>query len=454
MATMGPAIDSKDSVRALVEAGVDGFRINFSHGKPEDWGRYVDYIKSTEEEAKKPIALIGDLQGPNPRIGEIKNGQIKFQKGERLRFIFAKDTESREIPIPYRRFFELAKKGDKIIMADGSIVFDVVEEGDKELYAISEMDGILTSKKSFSLKGKDIELPYITEQDIESLKFAGTIEFSHIMASIVETSANIIELKQAVSKYFKEPPEIYSKIETEKGYSNMDYIINESHGVVVARGDLGSHFPMEMLPKVQKEIVKRARKAGKPVVIATQLLTSMLNSPIPTRSEIVDIYNAVNEGADALMLTNETAIGNFPVQAVSWLRKTIREASYIYREQRSFLEDNLFHRFAYGLTMFSESLNGKILLYTKSGLTGKIISLYRPTEGFYVGVPNSRVARKLAIIWGAFPLIIEAEKYDEGLFKLREHLKETGDIKKGDILIETYRFKEGEIHFIRIFYLS
>lgn len=452
--TMGPSTDSKEVVRSLIEAGVDGFRINFSHGKPEVWGRYADYILYFENEIRKPLALIGDLQGPNPRIGEIKSQTIKFQRGEKLRFIYAKESEGKDIPIPYGKFFDITQPGDKIVMADGTIVFNVVEVGDRELYAIPEMDGILTSKKSFSLAGKDLELPYVTEQDVESLRFASKLEFSHLMASIVETSANLLELKQIASKYFKELPEIYSKIETEKGYTNMDYIINESDGVVVARGDLGSHFPIETLPKIQKEIVKRARKFGKPVVIATQLLTSMLNSPIPTRSEIVDIYDAVNEGADALMLTNETAVGSFPVQAVNWLKKTIREASSIYREQKVLLQDSLFHRFAYGLTMFSDSLGGKILLYTKSGLTGKIISLYRPNDGFYVGVPKPKVARSLSIIWGAYPVVIEAEKYDDGLSKLREELKRSGDIKKGEILIETYRFKEGEVHFIRIFYLS
>jgi len=452
--TLGPSTDSKERVKALAEAGADGFRINFSHGKPEVWGRYADYVISAEKELNKPLALIGDLQGPNPRIGDLKNEPVKFARGEKLRFILSKESEGRDIPIPYKNFFEIARKGDKIVMADGTMVFKIDEVGESEVYAIAEMDGAITSKKSFSLLGKELNIPYVTEHDIDSIKFSSSIGFSHIMASIVENPDNIVELKQFLSKYYKEMPEIYAKIETERGYFNLDRILPTIDGVVVARGDLGSHFPLELLPKIQKDIVRKSRKAGKPVVVATQLLTSMLNSPVPTRSEIVDIYNAVAEGADALMLTNETAVGSFPEAAVEWLRRTIREAKTTYSEQRELLGNNLFHRFAHGLTELSESLSAKILLYTKSGLTGKIISLYRPREDFFVGVPRLKAGRSLAILWGANPVVVEAESYDEGLLKLRNLLKEADDIKKGDILIETYRFKEGEVHSFRITYLS
>ncbi|MEM0178384.1 MAG: pyruvate kinase [Fervidicoccaceae archaeon] len=452
--TLGPSTGTREMIKALAEAGADGFRINFSHGNTEIWEKYASYVLSVEEELKRPLALIGDLQGPNPRIGNLRREPFTFKKGEKVKFVYEKESDGSEVPIPYKEFFELITPGDKIIMADGSISFNVESSEGSEAYAIAEMEGSLYSRKSFSIKGKHLKLPYVTEHDKESLKIAASMGFSHIMASIVESSANILELKQTISRYFSSMPEIYSKIETEKGYENLDYIINESDGIVVARGDLGSHFPMEALPKIQREIVQKTRKAGKPVIIATQLLTSMLNSQTPTRSEIVDIYNSVIEGADALMLTNETAIGNYPLQAVRWLREASREAISLYEEKRFLYKDDTFNRFAHGLTSLSESLKGKILLYTKSGLTGKIISQYRPKGGFFVGVPNIRAARSLSILWGANPVLINAESYDEGLVKMREELLSSGDIKKGDIVIETYRFKEGEIHSIRIFYVS
>ncbi|NAY89465.1 MAG: pyruvate kinase [Desulfurococcales archaeon] len=451
--TMGPSTGSKEVVKALAEAGTDGFRINFSHGSMEIWSEYVNYITDAERELGKPLSLIGDLQGPNPRIGDILIGEINFVPGEKIHFTFGTMSKNKEIPVPYREFFDIVKPGDTILMSDGAISLKILSVDEGEAVAAAETSGTISSRKSFAIKGKKLYLPYVTPHDIECLKFAASYNFSHIMASIVENQGNIAELRGITSKLFRDPPEIYSKIETEEGYNNLEKIINVSDGIVVARGDLGSHFPMEILPKVQKEIIRNSRKLGKPVVVATQLLSSMIESTTPTRSEVVDIYNAVLEGADALMLTNETAVGKHPVEAVSWLKKISKEAITIYKEDKALLEDSLFHRFAFGLTSLSESLRAKILVYTKSGLTGKIISAYRPEKGFFAGVPNVNIARKLALYWGASPAVIEAQSYDDGLLKLRELLRTDGIIKNGDILIETFRFKEGEMHSLRIFYV-
>ncbi|MBE9391740.1 pyruvate kinase [Fervidicoccus fontis] len=449
--TMGPSIEKYEVLLSLVKEGARGFRINFSHGDPSQWYNYINNLKSVEKELSIPLGIIGDLQGPNIRIGQLIN-QINLKKDDIVQFFYGNKSETNDIPLPYEEFFKTVERGDVIQLADGAIQLIVLETSPKSFIAKTIAGGVITSRKSISIKDKDIEIPYVTEKDERDIEFACNNDFSHLMASFVESKDNIFQLKELLKKKCNKQLNILAKIETKRGVYNVEEILKVADGIVVARGDLGTHFPMETLPTIQKDLISKSIVQGKPSIVATQLLSSMLNSPIPTRSEIVDIYNAVQESANALMLTNETSIGNYPIDAVRWLKKVIIEAeknsAIVYPVKP--IENSLAHRFALGISEFSRQLNAKISVYTKSGLTAQNISLYRPYGIIYAGVPDMHTARKLSIIWGVEPYVLAADSYENGLEKIRKVLISEGKLSKGDTLIETYRFKEGEVHTIKL----
>ncbi len=449
--TLGPSSFEERIILRMIREGVDGFRINFSHGTRDQWLESVKIIRECEEKTGTLVSLIGDLQGPNVRVGFLETPAILERDKEVHLVLSDKSSEPNTIPIPCREFFEVLEEGDRVVFADGEAVVEISEATFSEATARVVIEGKVSSRKSVSIDGKNIPLPPLTAKDKEDLKFAVEQGFSHIMLSFVRSRNHVRIAKRYLEKSGKKDLWIISKIETREGVENLDEIIDESNGIVVARGDLGKHFPLEKIPAIQKKIIEAARKRGRMVILATQLLSSMIENPIPTRSEVVDVYNAVIEGSDALMLTNETAIGKYPVAAVRWLRKIIEEAESSY-ETRTIKPEfkDISYRFACGVVELASSLNAKIIVYSMTGGTAEKISLYRPPQGFFVGVPSKETARKINILWGAFPIVVEAKDYLEGLNSTREALKTRGVIDYGDILIETYRLTEEESNIIKI----
>ena len=451
--TLGPSTNTYETVKELATSGCDAFRINFSHGDKTSWNSLLKILKKIEEEEKRYFAIIGDLQGPNIRLGALKDGRIRVKKNQEIRIIKSTITNwENTIALPEKEFFEVVDNGDILILGDGQVRLKVLEKQKNSIKAKVTLPGEIRSRMSIRIEGKQVKLPFVTAKDKEDLVFATKNNFSHIMASFVEQPEHINMLRRELKLVGGEELLIYAKIETKMGVRNLKKIVGVVDGIVVARGDLGSHYPLEKLPALQKEIMQVSREHGKPVVIATQLLSSMVSSPIPTRSEIVDIYNAVLEGSDALMLTNETAIGNYPIEAVRWLEKTIREAEKkINYNSLSFPErTNTPLRFSRGVVELSESLNAYITVYSMKGNAVRLLSIFKPRKGLYVGTNSVRVYQMSRLYWGAVPLFIEAREYEEGLEKTLDFLKKNGVLKTKDIVVATYRMMRGEKHYIKI----
>ncbi len=450
IATIGPGSKNLETILKMVKEGADGFRINFSHGNEEEWQEYIKLIRKAEKTSEKPLAIIGDLQGPNVRVGFLVN-PIYLKKNSIITLYLGEKSSNAEIPIPHKAFFDVLEAGDIVSIDDGKILLEITEVYPNKAKARVIIEGVLRSRKSISLRNKDIPMPMVTDKDKKDIEFVVANEFSYIMASFVESYDHVSLLKRIlVNAGGKEIP-VLAKIETENGVKQAKNIIRIADGIVVARGDLGTHFPLEKLPGLQRELIRLAREKGKPVVLATQLLSSMVTEPVPTRSEVVDVYNAVIEGTDILMLTNETAVGKHPVSSVSWLEKIIIEAESSGISEKLVPEPkSLLQRFASGIVDLSFRIGAKILVYTYSGFTAQQISMYRPKDGFFAGVPDIHVARRLALTWGVKSVVCQADTYDEGLKKTRELLLKKNMIGYGDLVVETYRMKEGDTHIIRI----
>jgi len=451
--TLGPSTKTYETIKAISISGCDAYRINFSHGDRVSWDSLLKIVKKIEEEEKKYFAIIGDLQGPNIRLGVLKYERIRVKKNQEIKIINALTTESKNtFPLPEKEFFKVVENGDILTLGDGQVRLKVIEKQEHDIKAKVTLPGEIRSRMSIRIEGKQVKLPFVTTKDKEDLEFATKNNFSHIMASFVEQPEHIKTLREELNAIGGEELLIYAKIETKMGVRNLKKIVRVVDGIVIARGDLGSHYPLEKLPALQKEIMQISREYGKPVVIATQLLSSMVSSPIPTRSEIVDIYNAVLEGSDALMLTNETAIGSYPVEAVRWLEKTIREAEKkINYDSLSFPENtNTPLRFSRGVIELSESLNAYITVYSMKGNAVRLLSIFKPRRGLYVGTNSVRVYRISRLYWGAVPLFIDAREYEEGLEKTLDFLRKYGVLKAKDIVVATYRMMRGEKHYIKI----
>ncbi len=452
IATVGPSTRDPDIIARMIYEGTSGFRINFSHGNVKEWEEFIKLIEEAEEETEKNVAIIGDLQGPTIRIGILEK-TLKLKPGDIIEIVASEKSvdETRKIPVPYQQFFNILEKGDRILIDDGEIVAEVIEKSPNKANAKVLVGGKVSSKKKISIKDKETPMPMLSEKDKRDLSFAVEKGLTYIMTSFTESRSMIELIRRYVEKMGGEGIPILAKIETKRGVENIDEIARASDGIVVARGDLGTHFPLEKIPVIQRRIVEKTRSLGKPVIIATQLLSSMTSNPVPTRSEIVDVYNAVEEGADALLLTNETAIGRFPVETVSWLKKIIVEAERNPLRTLTYPRgDDSAHRFARGIVGLSESIEAKILVFSKSGNTAIRISKYRPSRGIYAGVPRKCVARKLSIIWGVEVLVVPTEDYEQGLSVTEKRFKEKELVCTGDILVETYRWSDTGIHNIKI----
>ncbi len=450
IATIGPSSFDPKIIRRMIKEGVDGFRINFAHGTAKEWLEAVKIIRECEEETREHVALIGDLQGPNVRVGDAK--QQYLERGMEVQLLLAKSSEDKGvIPIPCREFFEVLDEGDRVVFADGEVVVEVKEVHPSGALGVVVTEGSIGPRKSVNIEGKRVPLPPLTAKDREDVVFAVKNGFSHIMVSFVESKEHVRLVRRFLDRVGGSDIWVLSKIETRRGVENLESIVSESDGIVVARGDLGKHFPLETLPGLQSVIINKARSNGRMVVLATQLLSSMVNNPTPTRSEVVDVYNAVVEGSDALMLTNETAVGKYPVAAICWLKRIILEAERHGRSDvvKPQLRDLSF-RFACGVVELASSLEAMLLVYSMTGRTAERISLYRPLRSFFVGVPNANVARRVRLLWGAHPIVADAKGYIEGLDKTRKMLVEQGMLGYGDTLVETYRIGVEGSSMIRI----
>ena len=446
IATIGPATSSYDKLKEIIFAGVDVCRINSSHGAHEDHLKVIENIRRINAELRSNICILFDLQGPKLRIGEVENNAIELRNNESIILTSEKCLGTQEkVYVSYARMALDMKPGERILLDDGKLEV-VVEEilDEKNLRARIIHGGTLSSKKGFNLPNTNLTIPALTEKDLIDLEFALQNQVEWIGLSFVRKSEDIDQLRSII-KNSGVNSRIIAKIEKPEAIANFDSILEATDGVMVARGDLGVELPMEQVPLIQKRIVKQCMKASKPVIIATQMMESMIVSPTPTRAEANDVANAVLDGADAVMLSAETSVGAYPVKVVQAMERIVRSVE---------LNDDVYHKGARpsedSLTFFSDEvcftavrmashLGAKaIVSMTRSGYTGYKIASFRPKANIFIFTNNLPLLNTLNLVWGVRGFYYDKYSSTDDTFNdVLEILKENEFVQKDDVVINT-----------------
>jgi pyruvate kinase len=446
LATLGPATQSVESIRQLILAGIDGVRLNLSHGTYEFFDEIFNSIHTACLEENSPLAVLVDLQGPKIRIGELEKPSIELITGNLIEITVA-DIKGNEkiISTSYKQLVNDAKIGDPILINDGLIRLKVIQKKSKSLVCEIVNGGILTPKKGMNLPGMDLSTPSITEKDFNDLEFVLKHRVDYIALSFVRSANDVLELKNWLAAKGKTMP-VIAKIEKKEAVDNLVEIINASDGVMVARGDLGVELPPQEVPVLQKSIIKQCNALGKLVITATQMLESMINSPIPTRAEASDVANAVWDGTDVVMLSAETSVGKFPFRTVQMMKDIVTKAEQHYEDRTKnyfikpeTLQENLFDSVGKAIVEISKQINAQaIVVFTFEGRTARIISKYRP-ESKIIAISNSfGTMNNLCLRWGVTSVYCEnIDKEHIAIEDAKELILNAGLATKGDLIIFT-----------------
>lgn len=448
VATVGPACDTYEKLLELVKAGVNVFRLNFSHGSHSDKTKIIEHVRKINKTEPFNIALLGDLQGPKLRVGDIEGGAIEIVKGDILTFTNEKVLGNKErIYVSYPDFHDDVKIGNTIMIDDGKlevVVKRVLKNNDVQ--AEVTLGGTLSSKKGINLPDTKISLPALTKKDLEDLEYIIEQKLDWVALSFVRSVKDIEILRKKLDQK-KSNTKIIAKIEKPEALENIRDIIVESDAIMIARGDLGVELPIEKVPLIQKQIIRKCLHRAKPVIVATQMMESMIEFNKPNRSEITDVANAVLEGADAVMLSAETATGQHPTLVVETMCKIIREVEatdYNYNREDelapqphspSFLSDAI----CYNACKLAKDVNANALIgMTQSGYTGFMLSSYRPKSPLYVFTKERTLVNQLSLSWGVRAFYYaEEESLDDIIFDQIDILKERKFIKSGDVVVNT-----------------
>ncbi len=441
--TIGPSCDTAEKIKVLIEKGMNVARLNFSHGTHAEHLDKIRVIRKVSDEMGRSIAILQDLCGPKIRVGKVKDPGIQLKAGERL--ILTSDDilgEGNRVSVSYKPLPAEVKVGDIILLADGMMELVVMKTGDRDIECDVIIGGTLTSNKGINLPSGTINAPSLTEKDRLDLAFGIGQDVDFIALSFVRSASDVLELKAIIEKSGKNIP-VVAKIEKHEAINHIDEILQATDVVMVARGDLGVEIPLEKVPELQKMLVRKANERGKPVIVATQMLRSMVDSPRPTRAEANDVANAVLDGADAVMLSEETASGRYPFEAVEYMARIARSTEAEYPHERylklAHSDTTIAKSVAYASCVLGEHLQASaIVASTKSGFTAKQISRFRPRSGIVALSPDKSALRSLALYWGCFPGFVDVPKNtDDMIEKVAESAVETGWVKKGDLIVIT-----------------
>jgi pyruvate kinase len=448
VATVGPACDSYEQLLELVRVGVNVFRLNFSHGSHEDKKKIIDYIHQINKTEPYNISILADLQGPKLRVGDLEGGAIDIKEGDILTFTNEKLIGTKEkIYVSYPDLHADVQVGEKILIDDGKLEVVVKEiTKSKDVKVEVTLGGTLLPKKGVNLPDTNISLPALTEKDLADLDFILSQRIDWVALSFVRKPDDIIDLKKRL-KAGGSKAKVIAKIEMPEALKNLRDIIVESDGVMIARGDLGVELPIEEVPLIQKDIIKKCLHRAKPVIVATQMMESMIDRTKPNRSEITDVANAVLEGADAVMLSGETATGKYPKLVVETMTKIILEVeskAYDYNREEmlrpqpkspSFLSDAI----CYNACKLAEDVNAdSIIGMTQSGYTAFMLSSYRPKSILYIFTKERTLVNQLSLSWGVRAFFYDEEESLDDIFSDQINiLKERGFVKPGDVVVNT-----------------
>jgi len=461
---MGPASAKKDVLLAMIKAGVNICRLNFSHGRANDHKEVIDTIRSINEQYKTNVGILADLQGPKIRIGLVKDGGIHLVNGTRINITTHECIgDDNQIYITYDTFPQDVQRNEIILLDDGKIQMKVIETNRLDTVVCEVIHGgILTSRKGVNLPNTKVSIPSLTEEDLENLKLALEWDVDWIGLSFVRTGQDIVDLKRIIAASGK-AAKVIAKVEKPEAIDNIDEIIAAADGVMVARGDLGVEMPLEEVPLLQKMIARKCREASKPVIVATQMLESMITTPRPTRAEVNDVANSVLDGADAVMLSGETSVGEFPVIVIETMAKIVRnveDLGYPYNTNKAASTDvssaDYLSNAVCGSAVFlAEHTNAVgIVSMTVSGYSAFEISSYRPKAATYIFTSNKHLLNALSLVWGVRTFYYDQlESTDKTISDVNNILKAENLVLAGDVVINTAAIpiiKKGKTNMLKV----
>jgi pyruvate kinase len=445
VATLGPACSSKEVIKNMVDAGVNVFRINFSHADYTDVSERINIIRELNEEFGYTTSILADLQGPKLRVGVMKE-DVVVSKGDLITFTTAEDvlgTASR-VYMNYKEFPKDVNPGERVLLDDGKLIFEVTKtDKNTEVEAVVVQGGPLKSKKGVNLPNTKVSLPALTPKDIKDALFAIENKVDWIALSFVRTPKDLEELQDLIAKHSDHKIPIIAKIEKPEAVENIDKIVAFCDGLMVARGDLGVEVPAEEVPLIQKKLIHRAKTARIPVIVATQMMETMITSLTPTRAEVNDVANSVMDGADAVMLSGETSVGNYPVEVIETMSRIIKsvEDSPLIKVPLSppSIRTNRFitKSICYHAAIMADAINAKaVTTLTNSGYTAFQISAWRPKSHILVFTSNKRILTQLNLLWGVRAFYYDKlVSTDDTIDDINQICVEKNYVNKGDMLI-------------------
>ena len=443
--TLGPASETQEVISAMADAGMNVVRLNFSHGTHEDHAKKIEIIKRVREEKNIPLPILLDTKGPEFRIRTFKNGKVTLNEGDPFTFTTEEiEGDETRVSVSYKGICEDLLPGDKILLNNGLMVFEVQEIKAPDVVCKVVIGGELSNRKSMFFPEKQLNLTYLSEQDKSDLLFGIEHQVDFVACSFVSKAQDILDVRNFLHENGSDDIDLIAKIENRAGVNNLESILEVSDGIMIGRGDMGVEIPYEELPDIQKTIINACRMAGKRCITATEMLESMIKQPRPTRAEISDVANAVYDGSSAVMLSGETAAGLYPVQAVAAMARiaqqaeskqqfiqTIEESRYRIRG----LADALSHS---ACTLARDVRAKAIVVCTRTGGTAKMVSRFRPMIDIIGMTTDERSYRKLALSWGVLPVMSEEYNSVDVLFHFAKcAARDSGLVKKGDTIVIT-----------------
>ncbi len=444
--TMGPSTEKGDTLKKLIEAGMNVARMNFSHGDFDEHGGRLKSLRKYSKELGLPVAALLDTKGPEIRLGDFEAGRVELKEGQEFT-LTARDIlgTEKEVSITYKQLPKDVKPGSSILLDDGLIGLEVKEVSGDDIVCTVMNGGPVSNHKGVNVPGTDLSMDYLSEKDKADLIWGAENDVDFIAASFVREAADVIAIRDLLKAHGGEKIQIIAKIENEQGVRNIDGILEAADGIMVARGDMGVEIPCEEVPVVQKNLIKKANQAGKIVVTATQMLDSMIKNPRPTRAEATDVANAIYDGTVAIMLSGETAAGAYPVEALKTMVKIAERTEKDINYRRRFFENDrkanpdVTDAICHATCTTALDLKAKaIISVTKSGRSAKMVSRYKPDCDIVACAMDEKVCRQLNLAWGVTPLLLDEQKEVFDLFDeaVAVAAKEKG-LKKGDTVVIT-----------------
>ncbi len=460
--TMGPNYDKGNGLlEKVIENGMNVARFNFSHGDYAEHEARIKQVKETAKKLGKTVSLALDTKGPEMRLGDFADGKVYLKTGNKFTLTYDNTPgDETHVSVNHKKLYTEVKPGNVLLLSDGLVGLKVDEIVGKDIVTTILNDGPMSTRKRVAAPGVSLGLPAISEQDRNDIIFGIEHDMDFLFASFIQRPEDVVELRNLIKEHGGHM-EIIPKIECVEGVKNFDKILELADGIMVARGDLGVEMPAEEVPLIQKDIIKKCNKAGKPVIVATQMLESMTSNPRPTRAEVSDVGNAIFDGADAIMLSGESANGDYPLEAVQVMDTVAKRVEQALEYKKIFVEKGFTRQntntevIAHATVQMAYELSAAaIITPTESGYTAKVVSKYRPQASIIAYTPSDRVARHLNLRWGVIPLKgRDWDDVDEMIATATAAAVDKGIVKQGDktIITSGMKFSEGNTSTIRVY---